>query len=52
MDSAPQQHPKSYRHGSALDLGRKTRCTHTAATAFTRPHNLWLFALLRLKMGL
>jgi len=37
---APQQHSKSHDNSSAADLGRKTSCTHTAATVFTRPHTL------------
>jgi len=40
MDPAPQQHPKSHGYGSAADIGRKTSCTHTAATVFTRPHTV------------
>ena len=49
MDSAPQQHPKSHGYRSAADL---TSCTHTAVTVFTRPHTLWLLALLGLRIGL
>jgi len=49
---APQQHSKSHGYGSAADLGRKTSCTHAAATVFTRSHTLWLLALFGLKMGL